>query len=739
MKKNIFGFISIAFLLFPLQNFASNYYWVGGTGNYSDVSHWATTSGGSTFQTVSPTSNDDIFFDVNSFPTAGDTMYFDIDYSAAHYFTIAGVLNTPTFADSPAALRIDIVGNFSIAANINWISACALAFSPLAPDSLLTIQTNSVFMPNRVIVDGDISSSVILLDNLECDYLEWDNGNFITSNHNVNTSSGMVGWGSTLYLGTSNISSNGSMDFLGYPVIYGDSAKFISPFFSVNDGIYGLHFGTVNCSIVSAEGCFFKVVQSSGMIGLGNTIDLMTSENIGMSAGFHVLGPNYIKKVITSRTASFSCNAIIDTLIFTEPGIDFGLPDTLTITGEIIMTNTPARPGTIAQANGDSCHILKSSGTVCFDFVTLTNVHAIGGSQFFAGYNSVDGGGNSGFQFTGCTTAGGAWPGDANYDLTVNNLDILAIGLANGETGPVRAGANFGWVEQPVADWTNTFTSGVNMKHADCDGNGIVDAGDTAAVSINYGLHHPAARMIQPVLNPNSTSLLTIQVTPDTVGPSTPVHINIDLGIDSIYGIAFSVFYNPSLINSSSLIPNFSNSWLGTNGVNMIGFAKADPVAGRIDFALTRTDHTDAIAGAGQLVSFDLITSSNIPIGSSLTMEANDVNGIFLAQNYEVINGSIDSTFVDSTVSVHQPLQTISNLTASQFNHELILSYYCFSQTNLKLLLTDITGRELLSQNLACKTGVNKNEIHLGRLAKGIYIVSLSGEGGTTSVKVISQ
>ncbi|HNR20081.1 MAG TPA: hypothetical protein PKL45_08870, partial [Bacteroidia bacterium] len=36
---------------------AADYYWVGGTGNWSDVSHWATTSGGSTFHTQPPTAN----------------------------------------------------------------------------------------------------------------------------------------------------------------------------------------------------------------------------------------------------------------------------------------------------------------------------------------------------------------------------------------------------------------------------------------------------------------------------------------------------------------------------------------------------------------------------------------------------------------------------------------------------------------------------------------------------------
>ncbi len=41
---------------------ASNYYWVGGIGNWSDYgNHWATSSGGLIFHTSIPTANDDVF------------------------------------------------------------------------------------------------------------------------------------------------------------------------------------------------------------------------------------------------------------------------------------------------------------------------------------------------------------------------------------------------------------------------------------------------------------------------------------------------------------------------------------------------------------------------------------------------------------------------------------------------------------------------------------------------------
>ena len=43
-----------------------------------------------------------------------------------------------------------------------------------------------------------------------------------------------------------------------------------------------------------------------------------------------------------------------------------------------------------------------SSGTNCVDYLTITNITATGGSSWYAGANSTDGGGNSGWTFTDC-------------------------------------------------------------------------------------------------------------------------------------------------------------------------------------------------------------------------------------------------------------------------------------------------------------------------------------------------
>lgn len=70
--------LAILFTLLSFSSFSQDYYWVGNSGNWSDFSnHWATTSGGSTFHTASPGTNNNVIFDENSFTEEGHSVTID--------------------------------------------------------------------------------------------------------------------------------------------------------------------------------------------------------------------------------------------------------------------------------------------------------------------------------------------------------------------------------------------------------------------------------------------------------------------------------------------------------------------------------------------------------------------------------------------------------------------------------------------------------------------------------------
>jgi len=73
-------------------------------------------------------------------------------------------------------------------------------------------------------------------------------------------------------------------------------------------------------------------------------------------------------------------------------------------------------------------------------------------------------------------------PGDADQNNVVDERDILPIGRYYGYRGPVRASASTTWSSQALtAPWTNLAAS-----HADCNGDGVVNATDVQAIVLNW-------------------------------------------------------------------------------------------------------------------------------------------------------------------------------------------------------------------------------------------------------------
>lgn len=68
----------------------ANRFWVGGTGNFNDTAHWATTSGGAGGQTV-PGSGDAILVDNHASGLNGGTLTIDIDITAQSFNWTAAV------------------------------------------------------------------------------------------------------------------------------------------------------------------------------------------------------------------------------------------------------------------------------------------------------------------------------------------------------------------------------------------------------------------------------------------------------------------------------------------------------------------------------------------------------------------------------------------------------------------------------------------------------------------------
>ena len=78
------------------------------------------------------------------------------------------------------------------------------------------------------------------------------------------------------------------------------------------------------------------------------------------------------------------------------------------------------------------------------------------------------------------------FPGDTNKDGWVNIFDALPIGLGYNTVGVVRPNATIAPTYQAAFDWLAPLIFDQDAKHADCDGNGLIDENDFDAIDQNY-------------------------------------------------------------------------------------------------------------------------------------------------------------------------------------------------------------------------------------------------------------
>ncbi|MEL6134561.1 MAG: hypothetical protein AAFR59_14470, partial [Bacteroidota bacterium] len=203
------------------------------------------------------------------------------------------------------------------------------------------------------------------------------------------------------------------------------------------------------------------------------------------------------------------------------------------------------------------------------------------------------------------------WPGDANSDFVANNIDLLPIGLYFGSTGPARQNASNNWLPQTADLWTGDQNSGANLNHIDCNGDGIINAADTVAIQLNYGLTHNRPQQATANGIPLSVHILNDRIT----GGDT-VYFDVNIGADTMvvvegYGFAFGLEIDTSLFEHSSLSVQFDSSWLGVEGQDLLTLTR--PLTGNtaLDVAVTRFDQVSR-TGFGRIMTCSIIVIDDL-------------------------------------------------------------------------------------------------------------------------------
>jgi Secretion system C-terminal sorting domain len=313
------------------------------------------------------------------------------------------------------------------------------------------------------------------------------------------------------------------------------------------------------------------------------------------------------------------------------------------------------------------------------------------------------------------------WPGDADDNGIVENLDLFPIGLYYGATGPVRNNASLIWVGQPAPLWGLVQSNGSDFKYADTDGNGTINGDDTLAINLNFNQTHSPFAPPQSI-DPDITAVFSS----DTVYTGQPIQIQLILGsgnqlIQDIYGIAYTVSYDNQLAQSQGVYFDQAGWFVPGTGLELI---KGNSTTHQVFASAVRTNQTDT-SGFGPLATFGCLAAISLPPGSGnyseFDLTVSNIMAIDHSGNMTPLN-SLDTALVitDIPTGILQPVSAILGVHPNPTSGSIQFTL----SKNALVELCDHTGRVVASGKM--QAGINR--MHLENYASGVYFLRANGE-----------
>ena len=184
---------------------------------------------------------------------------------------------------------------------------------------------------------------------------------------------------------------------------------------------------------------------------------------------------------------------------------------------------------------------------------------------------------NSNQELCPCQGSDCVWSGDMNGDGRVSVSDLLSLGRFIGLSGNNRVEVNLPYRGgQNAGDWLYHQANGLNIKHIDSDGDGVLTTNDTSAIYTNYGAVHTfvpeevlSVKDYSFELIPNATELDSgdLLVLDVVIGSEKKPVID-------LFGLVFGLNFSSSMFEVGSLGAEFyKDSWF-TSGAPSIQMAK---------------------------------------------------------------------------------------------------------------------------------------------------------------------
>lgn len=325
--------------------------------------------------------------------------------------------------------------------------------------------------------------------------------------------------------------------------------------------------------------------------------------------------------------------------------------------------------------------------------------------------------------------ADSVWPGDANKDFIVDMYDPLAIALVYDDTGVTRPNVSTTWAPQYCNFWLGSFLNNIDKKHADCNGDGIVDTADLHIIDSNYNKTRTGtATPYIPVAGAVDLRFDHTGVNRDTGDTAI---IKVLLGTSAtpatnVYGLASNIKVSGLNLSSPPVI-TFPNSWLGTPN-NTLNFSK-DVSASSIDWAYARTNHQNA-SGQGIIANVQFVIPPNTPSGTLVTL--NFENSMMVNKDGHEFTGLStmqDTFYVWHPVSIDEQHNTDKHSIAIYPNPSTGNTNINISATQtdkLNITVNSITGKNIWNNTTTVNKGNNTLQLSTEQYPAGVYIVTIT-------------
>jgi len=320
------------------------------------------------------------------------------------------------------------------------------------------------------------------------------------------------------------------------------------------------------------------------------------------------------------------------------------------------------------------------------------------------------------------------WAGDANGDYTVNIYDPLAVAVAYGKTGAARSGATTVWQAQHCPIWNDSFMNGVSMKHADCNGDGVVNSADLPAISSNWALVHQKGG---PKTKTAGVPELYFDIAGINFYPGATVSVPVKLGTSAnvasnVYGVGAVITVNGITLGAPPSM-SYATSWLGSAS-NTLNFIKNINTSS-IGWSYARSDHQN-ISGQGTIGFVNFTIPATAMVGETINFRFSD------AAVVDNNMGSVQFTDMDTMVLI-KPLG-VEDVASHIFNASVVpnpsangarLQFALPEQETLSISVIDNVGRLVYELKIGGQKGDNTVNLPNEALAAGVYAVVLKTSG----------